>query len=382
MGIEGINPVRSILADGTVLWRYYAWKGKGAPCFWTSPHKPVKRPFPRAFIEAWQAERAKRHEVRDDFHGMATRYLESPGFAKLSDATKALYRPLIDEARQEFSGAGLRIIGDPRFRADLIAYRDRLAATPRKADHAIQAVSVVLEHARNLGLLAANPAAGIPSLYRPPGDKRPWTDAEITQFLDSCPEYLSDAFWLIFHLALRRRDAAAIEWSADKGTHVAWSTSKSRGKREAIIPVLPAARTFLDDLRRRNTIKLTRLTEGYARKHKDVTPLQTASRFMLVAHRGQAWRDEASITKAFAKRWADILDPKGERRAAGETLDFPSPHRLRNNAATAYLVAGLDERTIADAMGWSLADVEEMRRVYVDREAVVSAAIIRLGDRK
>jgi hypothetical protein len=369
MTIEGVNPVRKVLADGSVQFRYYAWRGKGAPCFHVSHHKPVKHPYPRAFVEAYNEAIKTARVVRDDFNGLAQRYLASPAFAKLANGSER--SRYVGLAQKQFGSAPLRVIADPRFRGELIGYRDSLAGTPRTADLAIQAVSVVLEHARNAGLLALNPAAGIPNLYRLPGDKRPWSDKEIVTFLNGAPEFIADAFGLIQHLALRRKDAAEITWMADRGTHIAWRTSKSGRAREAVIPILPDARAFLDDLKRRNALKLAEIAKGYARKHKDASPLLMASRYMLIAHKGQPWRDEASITKAFAKRWAKL-----------EVKEFPSPHRLRNNAATAMMKAELDDRTIADAMGWSKEDVEEMRRVYVDREAVVSAAVIRLRDRK
>lgn len=368
MTFQGVNVIRKVKADGSVEYRYYAWRGKGAPCFWVSQHKPVKAPHPRAYAEAYNEAIKSERIVRDDFSGLAAHYLDSPAFKKLvSGSERSRY---IGLAQKQFGNAPLRVIADPRFRGELIAYRDSFGGTPRTADLAIQAVSVVLEHARNLGLLALNPAAGIPNLYRLPGDKRPWSEAEISAFIAGAPEYIADAFWLIRYLALRRKDAAEIHWTADKGTHIAWRTSKSGRAREAVIPILPDARAFLDSLKRRNVSKLDALRQGYSRKRKDVTPLQVAQRHMLIAHKGQPWRDEASITKAFAKRWTAL-----------GVEDFPSPHRLRNNAATSFMVAGIDDRTIADAMGWAKEDVEEMRRVYVDREAVVSAAVIRLSER-
>lgn len=91
---------------------------------------------------------------------------------------------------------------------------------------------------------------------------------------------------------------------------------------------------------------------------------------MLCNSHGRPWADEASITKAIRKRVMALgLD------------DGLSPHRLRNNAATSMIIAGLDDRSVADAMGWALSDVEEMRRIYVDREAVVMAAVVRLSER-
>lgn len=61
-------------------------------------------------------------------------------------------------------------------------------------------------------------------------------------------------------------------------------------------------------------------------------------------------------------------------------LEAPTPHRLRNNYATALMKAEIDDRTIADAMGWAIEDVPEMRRVYVDQEAIVGATIIKLRE--
>lgn len=358
MSIQGVNCIRKRKADGSAEYRYYAWRGKGAPCFWVSPHRHVKQPFPRAFVEAYQKAMKDRHDLRDDFNGIATRYIESPGFANLAEKTRHDYRKLIDSAREQFGDAPLQVMADPRFRAAIIRYRDSMKDRPRTADLAVLGVHLVLEHARNLGLLGANPAAGIPSLYSRPDDKRPWTDAEMMRFAAGCESQVLDAFNLIRFLALRRKDAIAITWAADKGTHIAWGTSKGkRHKREAVIPILPDARNFLDDLKRRNS--------------KSVT--------MLATRKGVPWTDEGSITRAFRQRWLEILgyDAEGQE-AAPET---PTPHRLRNNAATAYIMAGLDDRTIADAMGWSAKDVEQMRRVYVDREAVVSAAVIMLRDR-
>jgi hypothetical protein len=346
--IQGVNPVRKVRADGSVEWLYYAWRGRGAPCFWKSPHKPVKHPYPRQFIAAYQkAIEEHRAPTGDDFDGIAQKYLAGRDFTTLADKTQKEYRKYVDDARTQFGNATLNVMSDPRFRAEILRYRDSLALRPRAADLAVLGVQMVLEHGRNLGLLGTNLAAGIPSLYQRPDDKRPWTADELRDFADGCEPHVLDAFNLIRLLAIRRKDAIEITWAADRGTHIAWGTSKgARHRREAIIPIIPEARTFLDSLRKRNMDCVT----------------------MLATLRGRPWVDAASITKAFRARWI----------ALGRKDESPTPHRLRNNAATTYLIAGLDERTIADAMGWSVRDVEEMRRVYVDREAVVSAAVIRL----
>lgn len=370
--IEGVNGVTKRRADGTVEYRYYAWRGRGAPCFWVSPNKRVKKPYPRAFIDAYTAAVSRKPAHADTFDGMAASYLESLKQASNPETTKGEYRRLVERARVEFSDTPLTVIADPRFRGAIIDYRDSLKATPRAADLAVLGVSLVLEHARNRGLLATNPAAGIPNLYAAPADKRPWTDDQIKAFTEGADQQVLDAFWLIRHFALRRRDAVAMTWAADRDTHLTFGTSKGmRKRRVAVVPILDEGRAFLDDLRIRNTALLARKSEDYAKKGANIAPLQTSKAFMLLTSRGLKWTAERSITQAFLRRWVDLV---GETEAEA----MPTPHRLRNNAATALMTAGVDDRTIADAMGWSKEDVEEMRRVYVDREAVISATVIQL----
>lgn len=379
MPVEGINKIKKILADGSVEYRYYAWRGKGAPCFWVSPHKPVRKPLPRAFVDAFDNAK-KKAEAGNNFAGFAARYLESDHYKSRAPATQSEYRRLVDKATTEFGATGLHIIADPRFRAEIIAFRDTLRATPREADNAVLAVSLVLGHAKNLGYLAVNPALGIPNLYDSVSDKRPWTAAQIQLFTEGNDDHppadrqLLDAFWLIRHCGLRRKDAVERTRESDKDTHLAFITSKGKRKRrKAVIPLLPDGRAFLDDLYVRNGVLLSRLAEEYAKANRDVTLLQADANHMLLTSRGKRWTAERSISQAFLRRWEDLL---GKEAA----LEAPTPHRLRNNYATALMKAEIDDRTIADAMGWAIEDVPEMRRIYVDLEAIVGATIIKLRE--
>ncbi len=129
--VSGVNCVRKILADGGVVYRYYAWRGRGAPCFWTSPHRPVKKPLPQAFIEALQGARATAGATGDTFDGLARLYLTSPGYLAKADVTRADYRRYIDAAREKFGTANIAVLSDPRFRGSIIKWRDKFAASPR-----------------------------------------------------------------------------------------------------------------------------------------------------------------------------------------------------------------------------------------------------------
>ena len=54
-------------------------------------------------------------------------------------------------------------------------------------------------------------------------------------------------------------------------------------------------------------------------------------------------------------------------------------HDLRGTAATRYALAGLDDRDIAGILGWKEADVAAIRRLYVDREALIMRAVEKLN---
>jgi integrase len=56
-------------------------------------------------------------------------------------------------------------------------------------------------------------------------------------------------------------------------------------------------------------------------------------------------------------------------------------HDLRGTAATRFYLARLDERTIAEIMGWQEASVSNIIRKYVDRSAATKAVIRQLNKR-
>lgn len=67
------------------------------------------------------------------------------------------------------------------------------------------------------------------------------------------------------------------------------------------------------------------------------------------------------------------------KKAAGcERLHF---HDLRDTAATRFYTAGLEERVIAEIMGWSEESVRGIIHKHVDR-AAATKAIIRKLDRR
>jgi integrase len=121
-------------------------------------------------------------------------------------------------------------------------------------------------------------------------------------------------------------------------------TGKSKGKRQAIIPVYEELREVLARIPKRSTTVLT------SSKNRPWTTNGLASSFHTAKR--DAW-------------------PKGD------TLHF---HDLRGTAATKFYLAGLSEREIAETMGWEEAYVSKIIRRYVSRSAAIEDRIRRLDE--
>ena len=120
-------------------------------------------------------------------------------------------------------------------------------------------------------------------------------------------------------------------------------TGKSRGRREAIIPLYDELRNVLACIPKRAT---TILSNSQARPWT-VNGFQTAM---------QRAKDHAKMRDA--------------------NLHF---HDLRGTAATKFYIAGISTRVIAEMLAWSEDEVERIIRRYVGRAAATKEAIRQLN---
>jgi integrase len=128
---------------------------------------------------------------------------------------------------------------------------------------------------------------------------------------------------------------------------IVFATGKSRGRREAIIPLYGALRDVLNRIPKRSPIVLT---------NTQARPW-TADGF----------KSSFSTAKQRAKIDKDV--------------HF---HDLRGTAATKFYIAGLSTRVIAEILAWSedQDQVERIIRRYVDRAAATKAIIRQLNEAK
>ncbi|MGV2052901.1 tyrosine-type recombinase/integrase, partial [Agrobacterium sp. 22-209-1] len=188
---------------------------------------------------------------------------------------------------------------------------------------------------------------GIKSLYKNNRSAIIWTEADLKTFREArddkgklaCSTDMAFAIDLAIHTGLRVGDLVKVCWSHVGTDAIVIATGKSNGKREAFIPLYDGLRELLDRIPHRNKTILTN-------------------------SRGAVWtKDGLASSFHTAKKLAGLSD---------RNLHF---HDLRGTAATKFYTLGLPNRVIAEIMGWSENEVENIIRRYVDRTAATRAII-------
>lgn len=335
--LKGVHKVSAKLADGTRATYYYAWRG--GPRLYAEPGTPeFLREFEAAFAERSAPAPGTMSALISDYKGSAE-------FQKLADATRREYIKYLDMVATKFGTAPLRVMDDKRIRREIRRWRDGMAAKPRKADYALAVLSAVLSFGLQNGELSANHAKGFHKLHRADRSKIIWEPEDIERFCQVAGPAMQRALHIARLTGLRREDLVLIPWTADKGSHLEWKTGKGRKyDRTVIIPITADLRRVMGE---RGSNGVTQIVTGERGRPISPDGLSTAV-------------DRIKRKCGIAKRW----------------------HDLRGNAATALCVAGLDDRAIAEIVGWTEEDVAAIRRKYVDRERIIQAAIHRLERNK
>src|SRR5262249_18609528 len=108
-----------------------------------------------------------------------------------------------------------------------------------------------------MGVIAGNPCHGIKSLYSADRSEVIWTDADIAALKAKCSIEIAHAVDLAAYTGLRSGDLARLCWSHVGADAIVISTGKSRGKREAVIPLYDALQEVLASIPKRSTVILT-----------------------------------------------------------------------------------------------------------------------------
>jgi integrase len=267
-------------------------------------------------------------------------------FPKLADTTKRQWAPWLDRIAEHFGDLRIAQFDRPeKIRPVIIRWRNQWADTPRTADYGMQVLSAVLSHAVDpLGKVAGNPCEGVKQLYSSNRSEIIWTDADIAQLQKTCPAVVTHAVDLAAFTGLRLGDLLRVSWSHVQEDAIVLPTGKSRGKREAIIPLYDELRAVLARIPKRATTILTN-------------------------QKGRPWKKNGFGTAM----------NRAKKRAELEARDLHF-HDLRGTAATKFYLASVTIREIAEILAWSEEEVERIIRRYVGRNAATKALIQRLND--
>lgn len=331
-----LKGLAKVTAKGRTYW--YAWRG--GPRLNGEPGSPE---FIASYNEAIEQRRAP---DKNRFRFIVTDYKASGDYKKLADSTRDQWGKWLDRISDYFGELRIAQFDRPeKIRPVIRRWRNNWADKPRTADYALQVLSRVVAHAVELGKIAGNPCEGIKHLYSNDRSEIIWTDSDIIHIKKTCSAEIGHAIDLAGHTGLRLSDLLRLSWSRVSENAIILTTSKSRHRREAIIPLYGALRGVL------------------ARIPKRATTILTSSK-------RRPWTADgfgSSFNKA--KKDAKIESD----------LHF---NDLRGTAATKFYIADLSIRQIAEILAWEEESVERIIRRYVGRDAAIRAMIRKLEAEK
>ena len=337
--------------------RWYVYAYRGGPLI----HK-AEGPRPRITAEISDAAAEARKVKGTDAPAGSTlaalivAFKGSPEFLRLAASTKTSHNTWLERIREEFGAAPASLFDDRRMKSDILDWRDRWADKPRSADAAMQTMSRLLSWGEERGKLTKNIATGISQLYEANRSEVIWEVADFERFAPAASVEVNEGVALAAFTGLRRGDLVKLPWAAVGEHAIVWRTAKSRGKNLATVPLMPEAKALLQRIRDRHAAEMA------ARPEAKRVPLPDT---VLSNSRWRPW-----TALGFGSRFNDA------KNAAGIDKHL---HDLRGTFVTRCCIAGLNDREIADIVGWNTKDIAAIRARYADQARVVIAIGERLS---
>jgi integrase len=307
----GVKTHRRVLADGEER-LYCYFKGERLP------GKPGSREFHNAYVRLSRGEPLK-PVAPEMFEDLVKAFIRSPEHRRCcSDLQKAREAFFLKKALPKFGGLRVDDFNDRQVRTIIFDWRDEMAGTPCAADHAVNALSRLLEWAYDRGKLQVNHARKIEKLYKSDRSEKIWTpELERRLLADEHPEFVR--LWQFgYWTAMRQGDLgnmAAISFDGEWLVYKPQKTEKSTGV-TVHLPVFALP---------------------------PLAALLSSGPWPLVTPTGKAWHHR-NIGKTFQRA-------KEAAGMAGLDLHF---HDLRGTTVTRLLEAGCTEAEVASITGHSI----------------------------
>lgn len=228
----------------------------------------------------------------------------------------------------------------------VIAWRDTFLPKTPTADNAVKALRACYMFGIERGYVLQNPTMGIKKITKSYAGAKPWTEAEIHQFLAHHPRGTIPHMWCILSLitAARVGDIRLLGPKHVKNGTLAWQPSK-RGSTYVSVPIPDVLHAAL------------LASDAYGRET------------FIVASNGKPYVHTSSLTKAVAK-WVE---------AAG--MSGLSSHGLRKSAGEIMALAGLSTYHIMSVHGHSSQQTSAVYTKGVDRAKMAQDGVAALAQR-
>jgi integrase len=333
--LKGVHKVRYRLASGEVATYYYAWRG--GPSINAEPGTPE---FVRLYTEALAA---RKRPASGTMMALIAEYKAAAEFTTRAEVSKRNYLHYLRAIESEFGDMPIEALSDPNIRGVFKAWRDSMAASPRKADYAWTTLARVLSVAKDRGRISINPCERGGRIYEADRKDRIWGEAELGRLLASASPGMTLALMLALWTGQRQGDLLRLPWSAYDGKHIRLRQSKTG--RNVVVPVA-----------------------SYLREAVDHSP--RAGVQILLNRRGLPWTSDG-----FRTSWRKLC-----AKAAIKGLTF---HDLRGSAVVRLALAGATVPEIATITGHGLKDVETiLDKHYLGRDVRLAESGIRKLERK
>lgn len=342
--LKGVYASHKTLSTGAKV-TYYNLRGFGALRALPGDENEDFSPGSPAFMRSYQAaiDAPRKARVTGTLQAVIDGYQKSSEFARLAPRTRRDY--LAHLARIEaakltpkgpaFCTYPLEVVDDPKIRRRLLEWRDELAkASPRQADATFGVLRIILEWARNMGIIVHNHATRPKKVYQADRSDKIWLAKDLDAFRAVASSEMRLALELALWTGQRQSDLLKLGWSSYKDGRFTFRQGKRKRKVDMPVPAV-------------------------LRNRLDATPRRAAT--ILTAPNGKPWRVEPRPVH-FMHQWR-----KTTLEAGLDGLHF---HDLRGTTCTMLADAGCTPSEIAAVLGWTLKTVNEM----LDRYQMMTAA--------
>ena len=210
------------------------------------PNDPDTPEFSAAY---WEARRGKVNRISETtWRALIVDFYGSPSFRSKSPRTRRNYRSHCEAIREMNGDLDVR-----KFKhKDALKVQAALQDTWSKANERIAVLSILLNHAKRLGWIDANPAAGITKLKG--GSYTHWPDSKLAAYEAYCDKHGSVVARTVYEIAIgtgqRLGDCANMRWDDyNKKKGVIWVVQEKTGIRGEV-PCPRRLQTYLDSLER------------------------------------------------------------------------------------------------------------------------------------